>query len=111
MTPERYQQICELYHAALDVEAAERTAFLERECGGDENLRREVELLIESHEQSEDFIATPALAVAAEMLAAQEAGSLEGQMVGRYGVLSQIGSGGMGRVYLAADEALGRQVA
>jgi Tol biopolymer transport system component/serine/threonine protein kinase len=110
MTPERYEQIGELYHAALDIEASERAAFLERECGGDENLRREVESLIESHEQSENFIATPALSVAAEMLA-QESGSLKGQMVARYRVLSQIGAGGMGRVYLAEDEALGRQVA
>src|SRR2546422_3205526 len=58
MTPERYQQIGDLYHAALEIDAVERAAFLERECSADEDLRREVESLIASHEQSADFIAT-----------------------------------------------------
>ena len=111
MTPERYQQIGDLYHAALEIDAAERAAFLERECAADEDLRREVESLIASHEQSADFIATPAISVAAELLAAREAEGLKGQVVGRYRVLSLIGSGGMGRVYLAEDTGLGRRVA
>src|SRR5438874_2324885 len=106
MTPERYQQIGDLYHAALEIDAAERAAFLERECAADEDLRREVESLIASHEQSGDFIATPAISVAAELLAAREAGGLKGQVVGRYRGLSLIGSGGMGRVYLAEDTGL-----
>src|SRR2546423_919211 len=58
MTPERYRQIGELYHAALAVEAEQRLALLARACAGDEELRREVESLIKSHEQSKDFIAT-----------------------------------------------------
>src|SRR5205809_3749139 len=111
MTPERYQQIGDLYHAALEIDAAERAAFLERECAVDEDLRREVESLIASHEQSGDFIATPAISVAAELLAAREAVGLKGQVVGRYRVLSLIGAGGMGRVYLAEDTELGRRVA
>ena len=41
----------------------ERVAFLERACAGDAELRREVESLIESHEESADFMAAPALAV------------------------------------------------
>ena len=48
--------------------AEERAKFLERTCAGDEALRREVESLIESHQQGADFIAAPALAVAAELL-------------------------------------------
>jgi TolB-like protein len=111
MTPERYRQIGELYHAALEVETEQRAAFLERGCAGDEELRRDVESLIVSHEQSDDFIAAPALAVAAEILATRQTDALEGQMIGRYRVHSLIGAGGMGRVHLAEDTALSRRVA
>ncbi len=65
MTPERYRQIGELYHAALEVNADDRAAFLDGACAEDQELRREVESLIASHEQASDFIATPALALAA----------------------------------------------
>jgi eukaryotic-like serine/threonine-protein kinase len=111
MTPERYRQIGELYHAALEADAAERAALLERACSGDEELRREVESLINSHEQAADFIAEPALAVASELLAESEAAALTGRTIARYRVLSLIGTGGMGQVYLAEDTELVRRVA
>lgn len=109
MTPERHQQIGEVYHAALEVDREERPAFLDRACGSDEALRREVESLIASHEQASDFIAKPALAVAAGLLAGRE--SLVGQRLAHYRVLSLVGAGGMGEVYLAEDTRLGRRVA
>src|SRR5437870_2309439 len=111
MTPERYRQIGELFHAALEVDAGERATFLQTACAGDAELRREVESLIASHDQGTDFIESPALAVAAELMAAREADALVGQTVGRYRVLSLVGAGGMGRVYLAEDAELGRRVA
>ena len=79
MTPERYRQIGELYHAALEVDADERAAFLDRACAGDEEMRREVESLIASHEEAADFIAEPALAVAAGLFADSQADALTGQ--------------------------------
>jgi serine/threonine-protein kinase len=111
MTPERYRQIGEVYHAALEVASAERAAFLDSACAGDAELRHEVESLIDSHEQADGFIAKPALSVAAEMLAARSTGSITGQMIGRYRVLSLVAEGGMGRVFLAEDTTLGRRVA
>src|SRR5882762_8574495 len=112
MTPERHRQISELYHAAQEVDAEGRAAFLEHACAGDDELRREVDSLISSNEQAaEDFMSAPALAVAAEMLSESEAGALTGQTIAHYRVLSLIGAGGMGQVYLAEDIGLGRRVA
>ena len=111
MTPERYRQIGELYHAALEADAAERAVFLETACAGDAELLREVESLIASHDEGADFIAAPALEVAAEMLAGDETDTLTGRTIAHYRVLSLVGAGGMGRVYLAEDTGLGRRVA
>jgi TolB-like protein len=112
MTPGRYRKIGELFHAALESEADERDAFLERECAGDAELRREVELLIRSHDESGGVIDEPALSVAAGLLAEDTAEQFVGQtLAGRYRVLSLLGAGGMGRVYLAEDAELGRRVA
>jgi serine/threonine protein kinase/Tol biopolymer transport system component len=111
MTPERYRQIGEIYYAALEVKAEERAAFLAQACVGDDALQREVESLIASHEEGSGFIETPALKFAARVLAGSEADVLIGKVVGRYKILSLIGAGGMGRVYLAEDSQLGRQAA
>ncbi|HWW77194.1 MAG TPA: serine/threonine-protein kinase, partial [Pyrinomonadaceae bacterium] len=112
MTPERHRQIGELFHAALEVGARERDDFLERACAGDAGLRREVESLIRSHEDGGGVIDEPALSVAAGLLAGDESEHFIGQtLAGRYRVLSLLGAGGMGRVYLAEDAELGRRVA
>jgi serine/threonine protein kinase len=111
MTPERFQQIDQLYQAALDQEAADRSKFISSACGDDAELRREVESLLKAHEQAGSFIAEPALRSAAKLLAKDQKRSLIGATLAHYRIESILGAGGMGEVYLALDAKLNRKVA
>src|SRR5215213_9190854 len=111
MTPERYQQIGEIYHAALELGPKQRVAFLAQACTGDAELLREVESLIASNEQAGEFIDALALEVAAELFITNQFNLLPGKSLGPYTILKLLGSGGMGEVYLAQDSRLGRRVA
>ncbi len=115
MTPERWEQIGEVYHAALELHPEQRAAFLRRACADDQELRHEVESLLAADESAGDFIAEQALKDAAKMLAEDQSRSassrLEGQMLGHYRIISLLGVGGMGEVYLARDSRLERKVA
>ena len=112
MKAERWQQINDLFQSAAERAPEERAAFLDGACHGDETLCREVESLIASYERAENFIESPAFEVAPELLTNEDrAGALVGESIGHYWIESLIGAGGMGEVYLARDELLGRKVA
>jgi serine/threonine protein kinase/Tol biopolymer transport system component len=111
MTPERYQLIDQIFQAALEIDPGRRLAFLDSACNGDEALRSEVESLITSDRGGLSFIDGPAFEMAAQVLAGDEPGLTAGVRIDRYEIVSLLGSGGMGEVYLAHDEKLDRKIA
>src|SRR5437870_2270126 len=111
MQPERWQQIDQLFHLALDKAPDKRALFLAEACAGDEVLRNDIEELISSHEQADEFIESPASDLAAELLAKGQSGLKYGEKIGPYEIQSVLGLGGMGEVYRATDTRLSRRVA
>jgi Tol biopolymer transport system component len=110
-TPDRWEKIEQLYHAALKRPERERASFLQQVCTGDDALRREVESLLAQPSHAGQFLETPAAEMAARKLAENQERSLVGHQLGSFKVLSLLGAGGMGEVYEAQDTKLGRRVA
>lgn len=111
ITRERWQQIKAIFQSAQECAPAERASFLSQACNADESMRQEVESLLAADETNEGFLGAPAYELMAEALAEEKAEFVAGQKVGPYTILSALGVGGMGQVYLAQDSRLPRMVA
>ncbi len=113
MTPGRWQIVERIFNEALAYPAAERAKFIESTCGGDEELKIEITSLLAAEADLEaegDSRASLVSAAAAEW-AASDQPTIVGREIDSYRVVSMLGAGGMGEVYLAEDTTLDRRVA
>ena len=111
MAYENWQQVKDIFVDALRQKPAERTQFLDRACSDDKLLRREVESLLSSFDSAETFLEKPAVGEVADQFLIESRKFSKGQTLGHYEIIRQIGTGGMGKVYLAQDTKLNRRVA
>jgi len=137
MTPERYEQVCQICYDALELEASQRADFLDRACASDESLRREVEAMLANEGRAESFLDAPAFEIAAGQ-AAEGLGAEKttlpfddrrsndtntsppetrvepfapGMILdGRYVIEKELDQGGIGVIYLSQDRKLRNRV-
>ena len=110
MTPEKWKHIKGILEHAVELPAAEREAFLDDECSGDHELRAEIESLLAKNDTNDVFLESDLSQSILEDIAGE---SRIGERIGNYKIIREIGSGGMGSVYLAdrADGAFEQKVA
>src|SRR6185436_4578664 len=126
---DRWQQLEAIFQGAIERSPDLRRSFIDEACAGDELLRSEAERLVTSFEEASDFIEEPAFLNRIEaseqadritnfhtgatggLSRDWQAGLAVGRKIHQYELLSLLGSGGMGEVYLARDGQLDRQVA
>ena len=111
MANEQWQKVGEIFNAARRQTPELRQNYLNQVCGENKTLLDEVESLLASHDSSDSFLETPAIARVTETLENKGQKLKKGKCFGNYEIIKQIGTGGMGEVYLAQDNKLDRQVA
>jgi tRNA A-37 threonylcarbamoyl transferase component Bud32/tetratricopeptide (TPR) repeat protein len=105
------QQIEEMFHRAMEVRPEERAGYLDSACSDDNDLREEVDSLISAYESNSGMFDEAAVTLAMRVLGSTSADSMKGKEVGPYKILSLLGQGGMGAVYLAENRRVNKKVA
>lgn len=111
MTESNLSRVESVFHAALELPVADRSAYIKQVCNGDEALVAEVSSLLSTVENSAGFIEEPLLSAGFDVLVNNSKNSLLGKSIGCYQITAPLGKGGMGEVYLAEDTRLNRKVA
>ncbi len=106
--PEDWPRVRQIFDTAVERTGAQRIEYITAACGENRALRAQVDALLASHVTAAAFREQPPSLVEA-LKSPQE--DLSGQTTAGYRVLSRLGSGGMGEVYLAHDDKLDRPVA
>ncbi len=106
MNPERWQEVERLFLLALDLPVADRTAFVEKECGADRELCDEVLRMLRVGQPEPSFLGPPSPAAEGPLPP-----DIKQRQLGDFDLLQEIGRGGMGVVFKAWQRSLGRTVA
>jgi serine/threonine protein kinase len=110
-TTDRWQQIEDVFHAALQHAPDERDSFLAAACAADADLRAQVDALLRAHGRNENPLDSPALELAAGLPVGETNRVGAGSVIGHYQIVAPLGKGGMGAVHLAMHLGTRRYVA